>query len=192
MTRPDTVTALLVGTGVALVCGSAQASVQVLGSGDARMCFLAAKAEDASFAAKRYCDRAIAEQALSQRDLAATYVNRGILAFLKKDHAAAQADYSRALEINPELGDAYVNLGVSYLHREMAPEALAALERGVALGSARPELALYARGMAYEINHQIAAAYYDYKAAAELAPDWALPTRQLARFTVVREASPQS
>ena len=183
--------ALAVGAGMLLAAGWAQAGVQVLGSGDARMCYLAAKTEDAGHDALRYCDRAIAEQALSRADLAATHVNRGILHFLRKDHGQAQTDYEQAIAIRPDLGDAYVNMGISFLHREMAPQALAALEKGVALGSARPELAYYARGMAHEINDQIEAAYHDYKAAAALAPDWALPGRQLARFTVLRQGAPQ-
>ena len=56
----------------------------------------------------------------------------------------------------------------------------AAIERG----TNEPAIAYYGRGVAHEMNGDIAAAYYDLRRASELAPEWDVPARDLTRFVV--------
>jgi Tfp pilus assembly protein PilF len=52
------------------------------------------------------------------------------------------------------------------------------------MGAAEPQDAHFNRAIAYEALGDLRAAYEDYKAALAIKPDWALPQRELARFTV--------
>ena len=47
-----------------------------------------------------------------------------------------------------------------------------------------PEKAYYNRGVAEERLGDVRSAYFDYRTASQLKPDWSLPKIELARFTV--------
>lgn len=163
----------------------ASAASMVMGSGLARMCFEAADSERASSIAIGTCDRALTEEALAWGDKVATYVNRGILRARLGDRQGAMADYDRALKLDPAEPEAYLNKATLVLKsdrdwqlaRKLFDEALRHKTR-------RPEFAHYGRAIAQELSGDIAAAYADYQKAAELAPTWEEPKKELSRFSV--------
>jgi tetratricopeptide (TPR) repeat protein len=98
--------------------------------------------------------------------------------------AEAKADFNRALEIQPSLAEALVNRGIILLTEGKPREALADLDRGIALQPGHPERAYYHRGQAREDLHDLKGAYADYKAAEALKPGWQPVAIELARFRV--------
>jgi tetratricopeptide (TPR) repeat protein len=64
--------------------------------------------------------------------------------------------------------------------------AVESITRGIGLNTEEPHKAYYNRAIAYEAIGNVRAAYDDYTRAAELAPEWAQPRTELARFTVRR------
>ncbi len=165
----------------------AAAAVTILGGGLGRACYEAAEFRRDTRASLELCSRALADEALSRRDRAATHVNRGIIRMRARDLDAALADYERALEILPELGEAHINRGIALLHMGgRDAEAVEAFTRGLALNPSRPEVAYYSRAVANELLGNVRAAYEDYQAAAVARPGWEEPIEQLKRFSVER------
>jgi tetratricopeptide (TPR) repeat protein len=68
-------------------------------------------------------------------------------------------------------------------------DAITDIDKGISLGTNRPQIAYYDRGIADEALGNIRAAYTDYKKAVELKPDFSLAAEQLTRFRVVRRAA---
>jgi tetratricopeptide (TPR) repeat protein len=148
----------------------------------------AARAADGLIApadAMTACNDAITSGIVDKRDLAATFVNRGVLLLTMKRWAEARQDFDRALEIDPDAAEALVNRGAILLAEGKAAEAIADLDRGIALGPERPERAYYQRGMARETLKDFKGAYADYKMADSLRPGWDLVAVELSRFKVV-------
>lgn len=164
----------------------ATASVLVMGGGLAADCSRAAFAGRGDRASIQLCSRSLDEERLVRRDRAGTLVNRGVMLLRGKDYPAARADFDQAIALEPTLGEAFVNRGVALLADRAYGEALAEIERGLALGVGEPAKAYYNRALVHESLGDARAAYLDYRKAQDLAPDWALPARQLARFTVTR------
>lgn len=178
---------LLLAAGVfaaSLTLGSANAGILVLGSSDAAVCSRAALSPGVESGGVRACDQALKVEALSPRDRAATFVNRGILRLRARGFDRAVEDFNSALHLNPSLGEALVNRGAARIGQRRYREALKDLERGTALGAAEPEKAWFNRGLAQEGLGDVKGAYRSYQRAAELNPEWDAPKRELARFTV--------
>ena len=175
-------------TTAALACaGPAVAAVTVIGNSSARMCYEAADSTGSAVSGLRYCDEALAMEALTGHDRVATFVNRGILKMRKGDYDAAIADFDTAIAEDDQQAEAYLNKGVALLrgstdYAKAVPLFTTAIEKR----TSRPALAYLGRGMAHEMNGQVKAAYLDYKQAQALAPNWKEPAAELARFTVVR------
>jgi tetratricopeptide (TPR) repeat protein len=130
------------------------------------------------------CTVAIGNEPLSRHQLAATYVNRGVI-LLNVDMAPdAAADFKRAMGVEPDMGEAYVNYGAALVAQRQDAAGLAEIDRGLALGANEPERAYFNRGVALENLNDLKGAYESYKRAAELKPDWTAPQTELARFTV--------
>jgi Tfp pilus assembly protein PilF len=164
---------------------AASASSLVLGSGFARMCFEAADAERANSSTISICDRALTEEALAWDDQVATYVNRGILRARTGDIAGAMSDYNRALKLDPNEPEAYLNKATLVLKSERDwRRARELFDSALQHKTRRPEFAHYGRAIAQEIGGDFAAAYADYQKAAELAPAWEEPKKELTRFSV--------
>ena len=164
----------------------ADASVVILGDGLGRECYLAAVLKRDSKAALDVCNRALAGD-LSQRDRAATHVNRGVVYAEARNPEMALRDYEAALSITPDLGVAYVNSGIALLQMGGRDrDAIEVLTRGIAMGPPKVEVAYYTRAMAYEMVGDVRAAYEDYHSAADAKPDWEAPREQLKRFSIVR------
>lgn len=164
-----------------------QSAMTVIGSGQARECYLAAELETGSRIRDGLdiCSRALLEEALTQRDRAATLVNRGILNMRGKAIDAAIRDYDAALRAQPGLAEAFVNKGIALLHKGDEAAAVEMLTAGIDRSPARPEVAYYSRGVAHELLGKLKEAMGDYRQAATLAPKWDEPVKQLERFKVV-------
>src|SRR3954469_4145640 len=86
---------------------AAPASAQIIvtqESGWAHDCFIHAKTGRA-FDGISACDLAITREALSPKALAATYDNRGVMLDQLGHIERAAADFHKAIEIQPDLGD---------------------------------------------------------------------------------------
>lgn len=167
-----------------LSADAADAAVTVLGGGLAQSCSEAAFRGRSAMGDIRKCDRALAEEALSPHDRAATYVNRGVLRLRRRESERARSDFDAAIAIAPALGEAWVNRGAASVLDRRYEEAVADIDKGLELGVEEEEKAYYNRGLAHEGLDDARAAWLDYRKAAELAPDWDLPRQALARFTV--------
>jgi tetratricopeptide (TPR) repeat protein len=169
-----------------LVVGTAHAAVSIIGTGFARSCYEAAESGRATDEGFETCSRALAEQPLSVRDRAATFVNRGILHMRHRRHAAAISDYEAGLRLKRDLAEAYVNKGIALVHLGgRDAEAIELITRGIGLNPTQPEIAYYTRAVANEALGRTRAAYDDYRQAAALKPEWREPQNQLKRFTIV-------
>lgn len=170
---------------VAALPGIAHAAASVFGSGPARACYEAALAGQAGPSALSACDEALTQaDALSNRDQAATFINRGVVRLLRREGAPALADFDRALAIQPRLGEAHVNRGAALVLLGRNQEAVTAISTGLELGSEDPHEGYFNRALAYEAMGDLVSAYRDYRQASELKPDWPLPKQELARFTI--------
>lgn len=168
-----------------LLAGPAQAATTVLGNGLANFCSRAAKGSEHDLASLEVCTLAIETESLTRRDRAGTYVNRGVIKMRRKDYDDARRDFDTAIRLQPQMGEAYVNRGGSLVGEKRYIEALLDIDRGLSLEPEEPEKAYYNRGLANEGLDDLKSAYFDYLRALELAPEWDIPKRELARFTVV-------
>ena len=154
-------------------------------SGYAHDCFVHAKIGKA-FDGIGACDLAIKREALSRKDLAATYVNRGVMLDQLGHIERAAADFNMAIKIQPDLGDPYVNLGVMLIKERKYQEALTQINKGLELGMGFPHLGYYNRAVAEQMLGQYKEAYYDYKKSVELEPSFAAAEERLKDFTVTK------
>jgi tetratricopeptide (TPR) repeat protein len=168
-----------------LLSGGARAAVTVLGNGLARTCFEAAEFNGNPSDGIAACSQALDQMALSVRDRAATYVNRGILYSHMHEPQLAIADYDRGISMEPSLGEAYVDRGAALIELSRFGEAAEQINKGIALGSSRLEIAYYDLGMAEDGLGDVRAAYFAYKKATEIEPGFTLASSQLSRFKVV-------
>lgn len=169
---------------LAATCQDAIGAITVMGTGLARSCYLVAEFGGDTASGITTCTRALEDENLVARDRASTYVNRGILR-ARDDPRGALDDYDQGLEIAPDLAEAYVDRGAALLSLKRYQEALSAINHGLQLNVARPQIAYYDRAVAHEGLGDIRAAYEDYKKAVELSPDFALAKEQLSRFKVI-------
>lgn len=171
---------------IALISAStaASGSSMVLGSGLARACFEAAELDRVSANAVATCDRALIEEPLHVDDRVATFVNRGILRARLADQDGALADYDRAIRLDPAQPEAYLNKAALFLKRGDWRTARGLFDAALERRTSRPEIAYFGRAVAAEVAGDLAGAYADYQKAAELAPRWDTPRKELARFSV--------
>jgi lipoprotein NlpI len=176
----------LVLAAAAVVAGIAPASAAVttLGSTMARSCYVAALHREATMQNIEVCDRALQQQPLTVEDELATHVNRGILRMLFGDAGGADADFRRALALNANQPEAWLNLGVLQYRRGDSTAALEMFDRALALQTKEPALAHFGRALAHEDRGNLRAAYADLLQAQSLKPEWSEPANQLKRFAV--------
>jgi tetratricopeptide (TPR) repeat protein len=155
-----------------------------VGSTLARSCYLAAEARRSDRNAIRTCDAALTEEALTEHDVTGTHVNRGILWMLSGDLNEADRDYDRAISLNPNEAEAWLNKGINALKRGNHELALQLIDRSLALRTRKPAVAYYMRGIANEEVGNIPAAYADLQRARQLDPKWPLPQVELQRYRV--------
>lgn len=179
-------TKLLAAALLAAVATPASAAVLALGNTDARLCYEAADSSSMpSQADVRRCDAALHEQAMSNYEVVATHVNRGILRLRRGQVDDAVADFDRAIALDPEQPEAYLNKGAALIRRNNAADAVQLFTVALERNTSRPAIAHYGRAVANEDLGNVAAAYHDYQRASQLDPDWAEPRNELSRFRVV-------
>ena len=165
---------------------AAEGAVTVLGGGMARQCSVAALNGASDSKSEDVCTLALESELLNLRDRAGTYVNRGVLKLRRKEFASAMWDFNRAIETKRDLGEAYVNRGAAQVGSKRYSEGLADINKAIEMGVEEPEKAYFNRALAYEGLDNLKAAYFDFRKAQELKPEWDQPTKELARYTVER------
>ncbi len=177
------------GLGLCLAASSAGAGTTVIGNGFAADCSQSAKAVSVNRApnaeAIHECNLAIETEVLTTHDLAATYVNRGVLYLASGDYGAAKRDFDKAATTQPDLGEAYVNRGAALIGMGRAREGITDINKGIELGAGELEKAYFNRALAEERLDDLKSAYADYQKALQLKPDWAMAKAELSRFRVV-------
>lgn len=163
--------------------GAAGAGQLVIGQTAAAACYKAAEAQNYSRSAWRTCTEALDED-MSRRDRAATHINRGIVAAGGGRIDDALTDYQTAIRMRPEIGEGYANRGAVFRTQKRFDAALADFDKALSLGVKEPHLVHFNRAVVLEQTGRVKEAYFDYKKASELAPDWDMPRRELERFTV--------
>ncbi|HLZ84367.1 MAG TPA: hypothetical protein VKQ54_12435 [Caulobacteraceae bacterium] len=172
----------------ALAAGAeARASVTVIGGGLAEACSKAAISGKTEARLERTCTESLEKEMLSNRDRAGTLVNRGILKMRRMNWEGAASDFTEAVRVKPDLGEAYANRGAVSIGMHRYAESLPDLNKGLALGVEAPAKVYFDRALAYEGLDDAKSAYFDYQKAVELSPDWEAPKTELARFHVERK-----
>ena len=177
-----------------VIPSGAHAAISVIGGGIAHSCFVAADSAP-TLAGEVTCTTALDDLSLSLRDRAATYVNRGVVRTGIRHFEAALSDYNQAIAMGKHLSP--VDLGVTYVDRASVlnatgryAQAIEDANKGLSLGTPKPEIAYYNRGLAEDYLGNFKAAYYDYKQALTLVPNFTPAAEQLKRFRV--ESRPAS
>jgi tetratricopeptide (TPR) repeat protein len=178
--------AVLLGALLLLLPQRAHALVTVVGSRLAHDCFLTAKARNDPIGGIATCDEALAEEPLDTQQRAGTYVNRAVMKVALGRVADAMRDYDQALAIMPDLGDGYVDRGAALIGLKRYDEAMADINKGIALGLSFEHVGYYNRAVAEYYMGRITESYYDYKKALEIAPDFQPAADQLKNFVVTR------
>jgi tetratricopeptide (TPR) repeat protein len=168
------------------VSSAACAAVTVMGDSAAQQCSEAAFHERADSSSMELCTRALGESKLDRRDLAGTYINRGVMWMVRRDYKSARSDFQSAIEIDPALGEAWVNRGAIAILDRQFQAGIDDISKGLTLGTEEPAKAYYNRAVAYEGIDDEKSAYLDYQQALVLKPGWDLPKQELLRFTVTR------
>ena len=175
--------------GLVFLAGSAFANTTVIGNGFAADCSTSAKEvagnRSPNSEAMHECNLAIENEIMSNHDLAATYVNRGVLYLALQDYANAKRDFDKAAATEPTLGEAYVNRGAALIGLGREREGITEIDKGINLNAMELEKAYFNRALAEERLDDLKAAYADYQKAVALKPDWAMAKAELARFRVV-------
>jgi len=172
-----------------LAIPQANAAVSVLGNTVASGCYQAAEFGGNPKDGIETCSYAISNEALSIRDRAATFINRGILRSRASDPKGALDDYDAGLALDATLAEGYVDRGATYIVLQKYDTALQDINKGIEMGAHKPQIAYYDRAIVNEALGNIRGAYEDYKKAVEIAPDFGLATEQLTRFKVIRRRS---
>jgi tetratricopeptide (TPR) repeat protein len=149
----------------------------------AKACFDSAQTGTELKYGLEHCDIALRDPLMNYRGQ--TVVNRGIIRYAMGDADGAMADFAHALDFNPTLGDAYLNKALVLIYRKEPDQALAAINQGIALGSANLQIAYYARGMIEDDAGHYEQAYRDYRQAVRIKPDYQPALRELERFKTV-------
>ncbi|HUO99443.1 MAG TPA: tetratricopeptide repeat protein [Rhizomicrobium sp.] len=172
-----------------LCATSADAAITVVGNGRAHACYAAAENQFRSADSEDVCTAALENDPLTPRNRAATYVNRGVIRTGARHLDAALADYEQAIAMGGHLSRS--DLGVAYVDRASVlcamtryREAIDSVNQGLGLGTSRPEMAFYVRAVAEDEMGDLRSAYFDYKQAVAIRPDFAAAARQLTRFHV--------
>lgn len=185
MTASAAMAGLALGLVAVMAAGAGHAAVTVFGGpGPAEDCYKSAKFGGPPSVGIDVCTQAINTETMTDRDLAGTYVNRGVIYMAMVSFVAAQHDFESAIKLQPKMGEALVNHGGALIAQKKYADGIAEISRGLELNPSEPEKAYYNRGLAYESIDDLKAAYYDYSKAAELKPSWDEPRAELARFTV--------
>jgi tetratricopeptide (TPR) repeat protein len=160
------------------------------GVGLSHDCFIAAKIGRNPRSGVDICDKALREEMMNLRNQAATHDNRGVLLDGLGRTGDATEDFNAAIRLDPTLGDTYVNLGSMMIKQRRLDEALIHINKGLDLGMSFPHIGYFNRAVAEELLGRYRDAYYDYKKALELEPQFEQASERLKDFKVTRAAAP--
>ena len=161
--------------------------IMIYNTDPAEQCFRAAQdGMDLQFGLE-HCNTAMRNPLTVYR--AQTVVNRGIIRYDMGDFNGALDDFNNALNYDPALGDAYLNQALVFVAQKRTPEALAAINQGIALGAANLQIAYYARAVIEDDAGRYAQAYRNYRQALRIKPGYQPAEREIARFKVVPRGS---
>jgi tetratricopeptide (TPR) repeat protein len=178
---------ILFGGLLAACAAPALASVMVIGSSDARLCYEAADSPlMPQVRDMRRCDDALNVGGLSTYENVATHVNRGILRLRRGLIDQSIADFDAAMALDPNQPEAYLNKGAALIQRQNPSEAAQLFTVALEHNTQRPAIAHYGRAIANEALGNVREAYQDYQMASQLAPNWSAPRADLQRFRVVQ------
>ena len=166
--------------------GPAAAAITVFGGGLAEDCSHAAIAGKSDPGSILTCTLALGGEDLDKVDRAGTLINRGVMKLRRSAYEEARFDLDAAIALVPTIGEAWVDLGAVSVGEKRYEVALDDISKGLTLGVKEPEKAYFNRALAYEGLDDEKAAYLDYQQALALKPGWALPEKELLRFTVTR------
>lgn len=171
----------------------AQAMSVIGGKGKAHECYINAKLATqldyggATHRSIEPCDYALDHVRLNKRDLAATYVNRGVLRVALEEYNAAFADYERGMQLYPEVGEIYVNRGNLYYLGRNYEMAISDYSMGISLQIEQMHIVHLNRGMAYEHVDANVNAMEDYQLSLEYLPDWSIAQARLLKLQAKME-----
>lgn len=166
--------------------GSAVVNV---GGTSATSCYHAALARDASPQSLGDCNSAVGKEEVPFNDLVASYVNRGVLRLVKADYRSAEADFDRAMALQPNQAEAWLNKGIARYQQGDTKAALSNFDRAIQLHTRFAALAYFGRALANEDSGNIKAAYADLQHASQLSPQWEAPRQELTRYQVRKPAA---
>lgn len=167
----------------ALFNGGAQPTL-VLGENPAHACFDAAQGRVATLSDMESCRLAVELPELTRADRMASWVNYGIMLRKRGQPEAAITAYDQAAALSPDLAEIYLNRSAARGQLGLDDQALADLNRAIALGPQRPEAAYVYRALLWERAGGYQAAWRDLQAALAIQPDYAPALRALARYQV--------
>src|ERR1700761_1302690 len=125
----------------------AGAAFTVFGNGMAQLCSETAKNLEHGIAPPPHaiedCTTAIEFETMPRRDLAGTYINRGILRMNRMGYAEGKQDFDSAIALMPTVGEAYVNRGAALVGLHSFKAAIDDIDRGLALNPDEPEKAYF-------------------------------------------------
>ena len=166
------------------VGSTGHASTKVYGNGLAASCSTLAIAGEFDRQTLNTCTLALEAEALGREVAAKTHVNRGVVYLRRESLTQAAKDFERAERLMPKLGEIYVNRAVVLMKQRRWAEAVSQLDKGIALTPDELEKAYFNRALAREQLDDVRGAYFDFRQAATLAPEWEAPQKELQRYTV--------
>ena len=167
----------------------AQAQIIIGGNSLHRDCYESvAFSHSATKNAIETCDMALSIDS-AHKNKTASHVNRGILYMRSGDFNSARKDYEKAINLSPNLREAYVNYGALLIHEKDYDGAITALNQAVEGETIRNlHEALYNRAIAYDRQDRFREAYLDLKRALELRPEWDDAKRAISRYSVAKKS----
>jgi tetratricopeptide (TPR) repeat protein len=163
--------------------GSAHAqNMTVFGSSDAYECYQSTTLFGGGADALDQCNKALKFGNLSRSDRAKTLVNRGINLTAESLYDQALADFEEALQLMPDLAEAFVNRGNTFIFKNQFRRAIEEYDRGLELGTKDPHAAYYNRGLAHEALRELDNAFADFLKADGIRPNWRFAVERIERY----------
>ena len=171
---------------VAIPSTPALGSALSLNKSLATSCYESARDNRRDWDALRVCDLALSEELMTRDTRVATLVNRAILRMKQGDPFTANGDLNRALALEPNHPETWLNMGLAQLDAGNGSVAAQMADRALELRTQRPAVAYYIRGLAREMTGDLHSAYADLVKARSLDPGWDQPALELTRYRVGR------
>lgn len=153
-------------------------SVTIFGGNHAHDCYETATYSVLTSSASKNdleeCNMAITYGRLNRRDLAATYINRGIINVHIGDIGQAEEDYLTALDMSDRTPETFLNLGNLQFMMQNFQRAVADYDHAESLGVRQQHILYLNRGMALARLGRLDEAEEQYLKVLEMRPNWLL------------------